>query len=166
MLNVDVILSALSEEQVDYLLIGGMNFLLRHYPELTFDVDIWVGEGMKNLGRLNVALKQLGAQWGPTEANWKDIPEDPAWLSKQGVYCLTTKYGALDIFREVAGLEGAYEACKARSVASKTATGIAYRGLADEDMLACQMALPLAHQKPQRVRILREAIRKSHGPTK
>ena len=38
-MNVDAMLRVLNEEQVDYLLIGGMNFLIRHLPELTFDVD-------------------------------------------------------------------------------------------------------------------------------
>jgi hypothetical protein len=162
--NVDAILKALSEEQVDYLLIGGMNFLLQHYPELTFDVDIWVEGGIENLGRLNAALKKLGAQWGATEAEWSEVPEDPSWLLRQGVYCLTTRHGALDVFREVAGLEGAYVACKARSIASKTAGGITFQGLADEDMLACQMALPSNQQKTRRIQILREALGKSHGP--
>jgi hypothetical protein len=38
-MNVDEILGELGAAGVDYLLIGGMNFLLRHEPELTFDVD-------------------------------------------------------------------------------------------------------------------------------
>jgi hypothetical protein len=52
-MNVDEILQTLNEGQVDYLLIGGMNFLIRHLPELTFDVDIWVRDDTENLGRLN-----------------------------------------------------------------------------------------------------------------
>ena len=39
-MNIDKILHALSDADVDYILIGGVNFLLRHEPELTFDVDI------------------------------------------------------------------------------------------------------------------------------
>jgi hypothetical protein len=38
-MNVDEILRTLNQEHVDYLLIGGMNFLLRHLPELTYDVS-------------------------------------------------------------------------------------------------------------------------------
>jgi hypothetical protein len=38
-MNVDAILRALNDAQADYLLIGGMNFLIRHAPELTFDVS-------------------------------------------------------------------------------------------------------------------------------
>jgi len=43
-MNVDAILDSLNAQGVDYILIGGMNFLLRHVPELTFDVDIWVND--------------------------------------------------------------------------------------------------------------------------
>ncbi|MEI7936179.1 MAG: hypothetical protein WCK27_05765 [Verrucomicrobiota bacterium] len=38
-MNVDAMLRVLNEEQVDYLLIGGMNFLIRHLSEPTFGVD-------------------------------------------------------------------------------------------------------------------------------
>ena len=39
-MNVDHILETLNGHQVVYLLIGGMNFLLRHTPVLTYDVDV------------------------------------------------------------------------------------------------------------------------------
>ena len=146
-MNVDEILSALNEEQVDYLLIGGMNFLIRHLPELTFDVDIWVREEAGNLARLNRALRRLGAQW----------------LETQGVFCMTTQHGALDIFREVRGLEGRYAECKGRSVPSKTAAGTAFSALSDEDMLACQEALPPGQRKARRVEVLQQAIRRAKG---
>ena len=94
-MNVDAILRALNDEQVDYLLIGGVNFLLRHEPELTFDVDVWVADSDENLKRLNRALRALGAAWGPTETTWAPVPEDSAWLRRQMVFCLTTLRAAL-----------------------------------------------------------------------
>ncbi|MBU6398946.1 MAG: hypothetical protein KGS61_01380 [Verrucomicrobia bacterium] len=100
-MNVDEILDALNREQVEYPLIGGMNFLLRHRPELTFDVDVWVRDDSTNLPRLNRALRALGAEWGETEMDWKPVPEDWRWLLHQGLFCLTTRHGALDSFREV-----------------------------------------------------------------
>lgn len=39
-MNVDGILRGLNDHGVEYILIGGMNFLLRHRPVLTYDVDI------------------------------------------------------------------------------------------------------------------------------
>ena len=92
-MNVDEILAALNAERVDYLLIGGMNFLLRHIPELTFDVDIWE--------------------------------------------------------------------CRARALPGKTATGIPFRGVSDQDMLTCQEALPPSERKLRRIEVLRNAIEKA-----
>lgn len=165
-MNVDAILQALDDEQVDYLLIGGMNFLLRHAPELTFDVDVWVGDGPENLSRLNRALRRLGAEWGPSETEWRPVPENPRWLQAQDVFCLTTQYGALDVFRDLRGLEGRYPDCRARSVLSRTSTGIAFQALSDEDMLAAQEALPPGEQKMHRMEILREAIRRAKSAEK
>jgi hypothetical protein len=163
-MNVDEILRALNEERVDYLLIGGMNFLLRHLPELTFDVDIWVRDDAENLNRLTRALRRLGAQWGRTEAAWAPVPEDWRWLETQAVFCLTTQHGALDVFRDVLGLEGRYPECKTRSVPAQTANGIPFHPLCDEDMLASQEALPPGQQKVGRMETLRAAIRRANRP--
>ncbi len=158
-MNVDQILEALNREQADYLLIGGMNFLLRHLPELTFDVDVWVRDDSENLARVNRALGWLGAQWGRTDHEWAPVPQNWQWLESQSVFCLTTQHGALDVFREVRGLEGSYALCKNRSIPSKTATGVAFAALSDEDMIACQEALPPGERKQHRLEVLREAIR-------
>ena len=157
-MNVDEILQTLNDGQVDYLLIGGMNFLIRHLPELTFDVDIWVRDDTENLGRLNQSLRRLGAEWGRTEKEWRPVPDDWRWLESQGVFCLTTRHGALDIFRDVRGLEGKYPECKARGIPTTTAAGVSFTGLSDRDMLTCQEALPLQERKTRRMEVLRRAI--------
>jgi hypothetical protein len=158
-MNVDAILASLNTQGVDYILIGGMNFLLRHIPELTFDVDIWVKDTEQNLQLLNKALHNLGAEWGRTEKEWRPVSEDWHWMQSQPMFCLTTKHGALDIFRTVRGLENRYDECRQRAYSSKTAVGIPYASLSDEDMLKCQESLPPGQQKAQRMEILREAIR-------
>jgi hypothetical protein len=38
-MNIDRILAAFNEREVQYLLIGGVNFLLRHRPVTTFGQD-------------------------------------------------------------------------------------------------------------------------------
>ena len=43
-MNVDRILETFNRHQVACLLIGGMNFLLRHQPVLTFDIDLWISD--------------------------------------------------------------------------------------------------------------------------
>lgn len=64
-MNVDAILQPLNTEQVDDLLIGGLNFLLLHEPELTFDADVWVADTAEKPGRPNRVLRALAAAWGP-----------------------------------------------------------------------------------------------------
>jgi hypothetical protein len=157
-MNVDEILRALNHEQVDYLLIGGMNFLLRHLPELTYDVDVWVRDDAANLERVNRALQKLGAEWGATETEWRSVPDDWRWMQRQACFCMTTKHGALDVFRDVRGLEGRFAECRAAAVPSRTQKEVPYLALADEHMLACQEALPENERKPKRVETLRRAI--------
>lgn len=161
--NVDQILQTLNRHGVDYLLIGGMNFLLRHKPVLTYDVDVWVRDSAPNLHRLNRALIELGAEWGPTEKDWKRVPSNSAWLRRQGAFCLTTPQGALDVFREVRGLDGRYSECKARARRERTETSIPYLGLSDRHMLECQLALPESEQNGERIKHLRRALAKRRG---
>ena len=156
-MNVDRILSTLNEHHVEYLLIGGMNYLLRHEPVLTYDVDIWIHDTEPNLSHCEAALTALEARWGETEDDWQPVSRLPqAWLARQPLYCLTSPHGAIDVFRTVAGLDD-WRACAARAVSGTTAGGVAYRGLADSDMLASQLALPPGGRKTARIRRLEQA---------
>jgi hypothetical protein len=153
-MNVDGILNEFNQADVEYLLIGGMNFLLRHQPVLTYDIDLWILDTPGNLVRCDAALRALGAEWGPTEDAWKKVADQPGWLTRQSVYCLTSASGAIDVFRAVTGLPS-WEQAAARSYGGRTAGGVAYRGLCDEDMIACQMALPEGQRRHDRVATLR-----------
>ena len=157
-MDVDHILRTLNDHGVDYPLIGGMNFLLRHAPVLTYDVDLWIHDVSENRARCAAALAALGACWGPSEADWQPVTDEPRWLERQPVFCLTSPSGAIDVFREVRGL-GAWDASAGRAVQGLTATGVAYRGLADEDMIACQLALPEAERRPGRIETITQALR-------
>jgi hypothetical protein len=157
-MNVDRMLQEFNAAGADYLLIGGMNFLLRHLPELTFDVDFWVEDSAGNLANVNAALRALGASWGPTEELWRLVPETSVWLDSQTVFCLTTEFGALDIFRDVRGLEGRYAECKQSGVQARTASGVSYVGLSDQHMLESQLALEEKDRKQNRIAVLRRAL--------
>ena len=161
-MNIDHILRTFGAGGVEYLLIGGMNFLLRHAPVLTYDIDLWIRDEPGNLERCDRALRELGAAWGPTESEWRPVAEQPGWLSRQGVFCLTSPSGAIDIFRQVAGLPS-WEAAAERSVFGHTASGVAYRGLGDEDMIACQLALPESQRRAGRIEMIEQAIRRRGG---
>jgi len=157
-MHVDAILDSFARHEVDAILIGGMNFLLRHEPVLTFDVDFWVSNDEANLARVAKALRALEAKWGKTEGDWGPVSEDPAWLRSQAVFCLTSPHGAIDIFRAVEGLAGQYEACKTRSSEERTPNGAFYRSLSDQDMLACQLALPESLRRLDRTRYLKDLL--------
>jgi len=163
-MNVDSILAAMNQHDVRYLLIGGMNFMLRHRPWLTYDIDFWIEDTQENRHRCELSLVHLGAEWGSTEENWalvSELPED--WLSKQTIYCLNSPHGAIDIMRVVKGLDD-WQTCWQQGIDEKTHAGIPYRGLSDRDMLQCQLALSEAQQKVERVRLLREILQPDEHP--
>lgn len=163
-MDVDHILGAMNQHGVDYLLIGGMNFLLRHEPVLTFDVDLWIDDTAGNRARCTAALHELAATWGATEEAWGPVERlGPDWLAQRSVYCLLTAAGPVDIFRAVTGLPD-WSACAARALPSRTAAGVPYRGLADGDMLACQIALEPGVRKLDRIRTLRKVLGEDGTP--
>ena len=159
-MDLDRILGTLNRHRVDYLLIGGMDFLLRHQPVITLDVDLWLDDTPDNRGRGEAALTELGAEWGPAAADWGPVARRAAgWLGAQPLFCLTTAAGPLDVFRAVPGLAVWGEAA-ARAVAVRTAAGTGCRGLSDADLLACQYALPEGERKLDRIRYLEQVLAK------
>ncbi len=157
-MNIDAIFAAMNQSDVHYLLIGGMNFMLRHRPLLTYDVDFWIEDTEENRRACEQALANLNAEWGSTEENWAPTSQLSAgWLEKQAIYCLNSPHGAIDIMRVVKGLDNWQESWR-RGIDEKTGAGTRYRGLSDNDMLQCQLALSESQQKAERVRILREIL--------
>jgi hypothetical protein len=155
-MNIDGILRTFGDCGVDYLLIGGMNFLLRHEPVLTYDIDFWIHDTAGNLARCDAALRTLDAAWGATEQDWRPVAVQPGWLLRQSVFCLTSPSGAIDIFRSVTGLPS-WEECNARAYVGQTSGGVPYRGLCDEDMITCQLALPAEQRRLSRIDVLQRA---------
>ena len=157
-MNIDHILAVFNRHKVRYLLIGGVNFLLRHKPVLTFDVDFWIEDTETNRRRCEESLNELNAEWGRTDADWGPVANlVPGWLSQQPVFCLTSPHGAIDIFRSVQGLSD-WATVFAVSVSGTTASGTAYTGLSDADMLTCQLSIPLESRKNDRVQELQKAM--------
>ncbi len=157
-MNVDHILETMNRNQVSYLLIGGMNFLLRHAPVLTYDVDVWIEDTPENLQRCEKALAELQAEWGASDDDWRPAADRPAgWLGRQWLFCLTSPHGPIDIFRSVRGL-GSWAASHAKAQAGKTAGGVPFLGLSDDDMLQCQIALPEAERNSRRIETLKKAL--------
>jgi hypothetical protein len=160
-MNVDHILDCLNRRRVAYLLIGGMNFLLRHAPVLTFDVDLWIEDTAENRCRCEVALSELDAQWGRADEDWGPVSaKSPGWLDGQVVFCLNSPHGAIDVFRVVPGLPD-WSSSWVAAVAEETSSGVAYRGISDADMLRCQLALDEPMRKKDRIATLEAALRRT-----
>lgn len=157
-MNVDQILETMNRNQVAYVLIGGMNFLLRHEPVLTYDVDLWIEDTPENLQRCEKALAELQAEWGASDDDWRPAADRPSgWLRRQSLYCLTSPHGPIDIFRSVKGLES-WAASRAKADAAETAGGVPFLGLSDDEMLESQMALPEAERNARRIEALKKAL--------
>ena len=162
-MNVDHILDTMNRTGVAYLLFGGMNFLLRHAPVLTFDIDLWIEDGEENRRRCERALGELAAEWGVADDDWGPVTQKgPGWLDRQGVFCLNSPHGAIDIFRSVKGLDD-WNTSRSQAREESTAAGTRYLGLSDTDMLRCQYALDEPQQKRQRIRVLEAAIGKPNS---
>lgn len=162
-MDVDRILKTFNAHQVQYLLIGGLNFLPRHQPVLTYDVDLWIEDSPANRRSTEAALVERQAEWGPSEADWRPVSAwGEGWSDRQAVFCLSAPAGAIVIFRTVRGL-AVWSEWRQRAFSSVTAAGTPYWGLSDSDMLLCQTSLPEAAQKLDRIRVLRQAIQQVSG---
>lgn len=63
LLDVEAVLRAFAEHEVEFVLVGGVAGLLAGSPLPTEDVDLTPAGDRANLGRCAVALNALGAQW-------------------------------------------------------------------------------------------------------
>jgi len=139
-MSIDRIFDAFNRRGVRYLLIGGMNFALRHEPILTYDVDLWICDSPDNRQNCELALAELDAEWGPTDETWVSVKElQPGWIQHQSMFCLTTPHGAVDVFLAVEGLKKWQDSWN-RGIESTLSSGTVYRAICDEDMLRCQLA--------------------------
>lgn len=106
MFNPAEIVRILNEENVDYVLIGGLAATLYGCPEQTFDLDILFEDSESNRLKLVKALHRVGAQW--------DEPITTALLSRQPLFALNSPLGDVDIFRAIPGL-ASFAAAKERA---------------------------------------------------
>ncbi len=157
-MNVDLILSTLNSHHADYILIGGMNFFLNHQPVTTFDVDLWIEDAPLNQQAVHGALAELGTEvsFSNRGDDWVPVSQltSSDWLQRQGVFCLWSPHGAIDIFRAVAGLEAGYTALRSECPLRQTPAGVSYRSLSDDLMVRCQLALPEPERHVDRLRAL------------
>jgi hypothetical protein len=82
-----------------------------------------------------------------------DLP-DWEWLRRAAVFCLNSPHGAIDVFLAVRGLDAGFAALKEKCPLRKTPSGVSFRSLSDDLMIACQLALSESERKQDRLRAL------------
>ena len=94
----------LNQHSVQYLLICGLNYFLRHRPITTQDIDVLVESSRDNLTRCENALAELNAEWGRDDTDWTLTSLKPqGWMTGQSVFCMLTANAPLNIFLSVVG---------------------------------------------------------------
>lgn len=115
MLQIEQLLTSLSDAGVAFVIIGGMAAVAQGSSYVTADLDICYAREPENLQRLSQALQ-------PFRLRLRDAPADLPFIFdartlKAGLnFTLTTDAGDLDLLGEVAGL-GGFDAVKASAEA-------------------------------------------------
>jgi hypothetical protein len=101
------ILRNLAEHDVAYVLIGGLGATFHGSPTRTGDADICPDPDPANLARLADALTAMGAGLR-VESEPDPVPFacDARFLAQMQIVNLRTRFGALDITRQPAGIRG------------------------------------------------------------
>ena len=102
--DLQAVLLALAERDVDFIVIGGVAAVLQGAPIATFDLDIVHSRDPENVRRLLTALTELGAHYREQPAR-KLVPQS-AHLMGAGHHLLLTKSGPLDVLGAVTGGRG------------------------------------------------------------
>ncbi|MFN2462751.1 MAG: hypothetical protein ABR573_02465 [Candidatus Dormibacteria bacterium] len=115
-LKEDDIFLALSEHDVDYVLVGGGALMVLEVGEReTFDLDIVPERQNSNLERLGAALRQLDARvitrWNHLDEELVVAPSDfePGVFDKNRILHVLTAAGRIDILAAAPGAEGGFE---------------------------------------------------------
>lgn len=109
MFEPDDLLLALTNAQVEFVVIGGVAVGVHGFTRATKDLDIVPGPSRENLARLARVLADLdAAHVGLDDLSREEFPHDPtdpAQLAQGANFRLDTSHGPLDIMQWVAGVE-------------------------------------------------------------
>jgi len=136
-LDIRGILAELTEENVDFLIIGGVAVGYHGHVRATKDVDVVPNPDQENYARLASALKRLQAQVeGADEFDEAELPDplDPSALAQRGNWVLHTRLGRLDIM-QWQGDEPLWEKLEKAAITDEIA-GVPIRMVSYEDLLS------------------------------
>lgn len=105
-LNIEGILEALVDGNVEFLIIGGVAVGFHGYIRATKDVDIVPAPELDNLERLASVLESLDAKLdGAEDFDSEELPDplDPETLALGGNWVLQTQLGLFDVLQWIGG---------------------------------------------------------------
>jgi hypothetical protein len=150
-LDVQRLLHALSEHQVDYVLIGGVALQAYGHVRTTVDLDVIAAWTAENMRRLAAALGQLEARLRGVDAERLGIAlADPSQLLDGGNFLMRSAHGDLDVFavEQTAGAPSSYEQLRARAVEVE-ALGVSMLVAHPEDLIRMKSAASRFQDRPE-----------------
>lgn len=134
------IFQLLSENSVDYVVIGAMAAMLQGAGlAMTLDVDVTAATDTANRERLAAALKDMDAKLRlPDPDDAVEIPLDARMLASASVMTFVTRFGPLDVLFTPAGAPP-YEELRTRAT-EVTRFGVSIRVADVEDVVAMKRA--------------------------
>lgn len=156
MVDLKKLILCLANNQVEFVIIGGVAATVHGSAYVTYDLDICYRRDRENLARLIKAL-------APYHPRLRDVPDAVPFFSDEGTlnrglnFTLKTDLGDIDLLGEVAGL-GDFEQVSASSIAVAL-FGVACAVLSLEALIAAKRATdrPKDHLILPELEALREA---------
>jgi hypothetical protein len=113
-LKANPLLRALTEQGVDFVVVGGMAGLAHGSAYPTYDLDVAYARDRENIARLVVALSAIGVTLRGAPA---DLPFqlDARTLENGSNFTFDSPHGSFDILADVAGI-GAYDELRGKAV--------------------------------------------------
>jgi hypothetical protein len=115
-LDVERILRALVEHEVDYLIVGGLAVQTPGHVRTTVDIDIYPRPDATNLARLADALNALEAR--VLNPGSEGMAIDSMMLPRANMWQFATRHGALDVLHDAPGAPR-YEELRPRALELK-----------------------------------------------
>jgi hypothetical protein len=150
-LHSEELLRALSDHQVDYVLIGGVAVQAYGHVRTTIDLDVIAAWTPENMHQLAAALRQLDARLRGVDAVLLGIDvTDPQQLLDGGNFLMRTRHGDLDVFAvdQTAGAPSSYEQLRARAVPVE-ALGVRMLVAHPEDLIRMKIAASQFRDRPE-----------------
>jgi hypothetical protein len=132
-LDAAVILRALADHEVDYVVIGGMAVQAHGNPRTTQDLDLVPEPSRANVRRLAQALAELGAR--PVG----EVEPRPVALPRSGVAELDTDAGGVDVHRSPPGA-APYPDLRRRALELELEPGVTVPVAGLDDLIAMKRA--------------------------